>query len=44
MSTERGKSRPPARSDDKFRYGWGLWWTLAVLIVLVFVVVILAVA
>lgn len=32
------------RTDGKFRHGWGLWWTLNVLIVLVIVVVIVAVA
>ncbi|WP_269204121.1 hypothetical protein [Mycobacterium colombiense] len=44
MSTEPGKSRPPTPAADKFRYGWGLWWTLAVLIVLVVVLVVVAVA
>ncbi|WP_133058018.1 hypothetical protein [Mycolicibacterium vulneris] len=32
------------RTAGKFRHGWGLWWTLNVLIVLVIVVVIVAVA
>ncbi len=32
------------RAAGKFKYGFGLWWTLAILTVLVIVVVILAVA
>jgi hypothetical protein len=32
------------RTAGRFKYGYGLWWTLAVLAVLVIVLVIVAVA
>lgn len=32
------------RADGNVKYGFGLWWTLAILVVLVIIVVIVAVA
>ena len=45
MSSEPGNSSSQTtREAGKFKYGFGLWWTLALLIVMIAVVVFLAMA